>query len=749
MTSETLSSVRKRKERVIGIMKIKRIEEKWESDIPWKSIPRERKKGISLKSILRLMTFAVCLWLGVVCRAEAAGTVLENDKFKLELVNDCSEIQLTEKATSYVWTSNMSDPNFDLDAMKGRWAQKMRSLYTISVTDLRKGVGSIVTYDQLGTEYTAVTYDTSYGIGVQYDVPAAGVKFCMEFALTDDGFSVKIPSEKLEEYGDFSMVSLDLMPFFAGAADNQDGYLFYPDGSGAIMCFDDPSHVNESAVTYNVYGDIQNNQNLKGRFEQEEASVLLPVYGANYGKKGFVAYITKGEETSRITVTPSTAIVKANYIYPTFLFRRGFNDPRVKGKVVQKYDVEQLMTEYEVHYQILPDGKAQYADMASAYREYLITNDLLAQSERNGLALSLDLFMGVIEEGLILDTFQNVTSFEQAQEILEDLKGSIDTPMEVSLIGWIKSGYGTEPIYFPANSKLGGNKGLDALAKYTRANGIQLSLGANFLTASAEASGYSQRTDIVFLGNYQVLTDKRSSIRVISPTTALKNFEKFMEKAQKFDIDGLKLENIGDMLYYNYNERGPVLVTECKENWKKMLADSKDAFGSVISEGGNLYVLEEADMVTKIPSEDLGYQMTTREVPFYQIVAHGSVRYTGEALNLSSDAEKLRLKWIEYGYTPYFELTYESAEKLVNTNYNELFTSSYKDWKDEIVATCQELKSAWDAIQDAKMVSHEEMAENVYCTGYDNGVKIYVNYNNKAVKVDGMELGAMSWEVSR
>ncbi len=718
-------------------MKMKKIEEKW------------GRRCILLKRLPGLMAFALCLWLSVVCRAEAAEAVMENDNFKFELVNEYSEIRLTQKATGDVWTSTMSDPNFDLEAMKGRWAQKMRSIYSISVTDLRKGVGSLVTYDQLGTEYTAEPYETSYGIGIQYDVPAASVKFCIEFALTEDGFSVKIPSEKLEEYGDFSAISIDLMPFFAGAADNQEGYLFYPDGSGAIMCFDDPSHVSESAVSYHVYGDIQNNRNLKGRFEQDEAEVLLPVFGANYGKKGFVAYITKGEETSYITVTPSTAVVKASYIYPTFLFRRGFNDPRVKGKVVQKYDAEQLMAEYEIHYQILPDGKAQYGDMASAYREYLTANGLLAESSKKGLSLSLDLFMGVIEEGLILDTFQNVTNFEQAQEILEDLKGTIDVPLEVSLLGWMKSGYGTEPVYFPANSKLGGNKGLDALAKYTKANGIRLSLGANFLTASAEASGYSQRTDIVFLGNYQVLTDKRSSIRVISPAAALKNYEKFMEKAKKFDIDGLKLENIGDMLYYNYNERGPVTVTECKENWKKMLQDSKDAFGSVTSEGGNLYVLGAADMVTAIPSEDLGYQMTTREVPFYQMVVHGAVQYTGEALNLSSDAEKLRLKWIEYGYTPYFELTYESAEKLVNTSYNELFTSGYYDWKDEIVATCQELKPTWDATQDAKMISHEELAENVYCTGYDNGVKIYVNYNNKAVTVDGMELAAMSWEVSR
>jgi hypothetical protein len=348
--------------------------------------------------------------------------------------------------------------------------------------------------------------------------------------------------------------------------------------------------------------------------------------------------------------------------------------------------------------------------------------------------------MGIVEEGLVFDTFQSVTSFAQAQEILKDLKSSIDASMEVSLLGWTKSGYGTEPKYFPANSKLGGNKGLEALAKYAGDNGITLSLGANFLTADAEASGYSQSTDIVFLGNYQVLTNRRNSIRVISPNTALRNYQKFMDKARKYELTGLKLENLGDMLYYNYSARNPVLATECKENWRQMLSESKEAFGSVTSEGGNLYVLATGDN---------GYQMTTRAVPFYQIVVHGAVRYTGEALNLSSDARKQRLQWIEYGYTPYFELTYESAEKLINTSYNELFTSRYEDWKEEIVATCTDMKTAWDAMQGAKMVSHEQLAKDVFCTGYDNGVKIYVNYNEQAVSVDGVEIGAMGWEVRR
>ncbi len=695
---------------------------------------------------LSLVILVLSLWLsGTEVRAQDG--VLENEAYRLELTNEYSELQLTDKATGRVWSSSMSDPNFDLEGVSARWQERMRSLFTISTTDLKIGVGAITNFSLAGTDYTARPYETEEGFGVQYDLKVAGIKLCLEFGLTDRGLSVKVPSAGIEEYNNFSLVSLDLMSFFGAAADGQEGYLFYPDGSGAILSFDDPAHIGESSVIYDIYGDIQNNQNLKGRFEEEKAQVLLPVFGANYGEDGFVAYITSGEESSRITVSPSGTIVRANYIYPSFQFRRGFDDPRVTSKSVKKYDDERIMTDYEIVFEILPRGKAEYADMAVAYRDWLLEHGELNNDGGEKTFLSLDLFMGILEDGLIFDTFQSVTDFAQAREILEDLDASLGLPMDVTLVGWTKSGYGTEPRYFPANRKLGGNKGLRSLAEYAAEQGIRLSLAANFLTVEAEASGYSQNVDIVYLGNFQVLTNLRQTIRVFAPGTALKNFNKFLKKAVKYPLAGLKLENLGDMLYYSYGSRNFTTAVQCKDDWRQMLSKTREAFGSVTSEGGNLYTLSYSDKVTEIPDRDIGYQMTTREVPFYQIVTHGLVQYTGEALNLSSDADKLRLKWIEYGYTPYFELTYESAEKLINTDYNELFTSKYSDWKEELLETCRELWAVLGRVQDAKISSHEEIQEDVFVTEYDNGVRIYVNYKEETVTVDGTVIEGMSWEV--
>ncbi len=677
------------------------------------------------------------------------GDTLENDYFKLELLNNYSEVRVTDKTTGDVWSSSMNDPLYDVSKVSGRWRNRMLSLFTVNVTNLKTGVGVVINYDMAGVEYEATPYSTAYGLGVTYDMKLAGIRFNLEFALTDNGFSVRLPNGSIDEYGGtYSIVSLDLMQFFSGAADGQEGYLFYPDGSGALLRYDDMSHLGEAAVIYNVYGDIRYNQNLKGTFEQTQPEVLLPVFGANYGERGFVAYVTCGEESTNITVSPATKVVAVNNVYPSFVLRRGFNDPRVTTSQVLKYDDDRITTDYEIHYQILPHGHAEYSDMAVAYRDYLLTTGQLShKTETSKPTLSVDLFMGIEEDGLLFDTFRSVTDFDQAREILSDLRQSVDVEIDASLLGWTKNGYMTEPKFFPPSGKLGGKSGLRELSDFAAGNDIRLSLAANFMTADADAGGYSQTTDIVFLGNFQVLTDLRNSIRVISPNAAYENFTEFMDKAKDYKLAGLKLENIGDMLYYSYGTRNLTSSSECRAYWQLMLNETSKAFGHVSSGGGNLYALAYADKVTDIPDGDSGYQMTTESVPFYQIVTHGLVDYTGEAYNLSSDSGRLLLKWIEYGYEPYFELTSESAEKLINTDYNELYTSMYSEWKQDILSSCDELERALGGVQNALIVSHGEAARNVFRTTYDNGISIYVNYNSEPVTVDGVTVGALGWEV--
>lgn len=711
-------------------------------------------KRVKIYSFCLIAISLVCIWISTYSyyasaesktknfqKADMSATKIENDKFKLEFLNEYSSFLLTDKQTGKVWSSSMSDPTFDMEMVNKKWKEKMNSLFTVNVTELKKGFGVIVSYDLAGTPYTANAQKIEDGISIAYDLSAAGVRLTVEISLSEDGIKVRIPSDSVEEYSNFSLVTIDVMPFFAGTADGQEGYLFYPDGSGAIMNFDDPSHWNEAAKSYVVYGDIEKHEIMNGYFEQKEPTVMLPVFGGNFGEEGFVAYIGEGEESSRITVVPSGNIIASNYIYGSFIYRRGFNDPRVTTKTLKIYDKNRINNDYEINYSILSKGSSGYIDMATAYRNYLIKEGKLTKKENvNEITLALDIFMGIEEKGMIFNSLQSLTNFDQAKQIVKNLNELIPGKMEATLIGWTASGYGTEPKFLPVNRKLGGSKGLNELLKYTKNEDISLFLEADFLTARTDASGYSKKNDVVYLNNHMILTDIQEKIRLLSPTVAYKNYLELTKKIKDYSLSGLSLKGIGDMVYFNYGKKNTAQASECKTDWNEMLSKTKETYGSVISGGGNSYVLSVADRVTEIPYKDSGFQMTSKSVPFYQTVIHGYVDYTGQPGNLSSDLDKLCLKWIEYGYLPFYEVTWESPERLMYTEYNSLFTSKYLEWEERIVQSYNKIQEALGNVLNDEIVSHEELMDEVYCTGYANGTKIYVNYNNEEVTVNGISI---------
>lgn len=97
----------------------------------------------------------------------------------------------------------------------------------------------------------------------------------------------------------------------------------------------------------------------------------------------------------------------------------------------------------------------QYDDMAVCYREYLTDTLGVKKTDdvSDNIPVSIDFFMGIKEDGLILDTFQAVTTFEQVGEMIDELNQNGVESVEAQLKGWTKDGYYTDPVQFPVNSK--------------------------------------------------------------------------------------------------------------------------------------------------------------------------------------------------------------------------------------------------------------------------------------------------------
>ena len=163
---------------------------------------------------------------------------------------------------------------------------------------------------------------------------------------------------------------------------------------------------------------------------------------------------------------------------------------------------------------------------------------------------------------------------------------------------------------------------------------------------------------------------------------------------------------------------------------------------------GNAYTLPYADMVTDLPMGDSRYYYE-EQVPFLQIVLHGYVNYTGQAINLADSVEINYLKSVEYGAGLSYTLNEIESKQVKDTNYSELYTTEFERWFDDAVSRYKKLEEATGGTQSSVIVNHEKIQANVYRTTYENGTTVTVNYNSSDVVIDGVTVPATDFVYSK
>lgn len=666
---------------------------------------------------------------------------------ELWLDSACAQLAVTNNRTGMIWESGIGEETFDISTLNANFQKKIQSLFIINYTDLKKGYGAVTSAPLADLEYETRVEKYDGGATIYYDLKTPQVKLAVDLKLEEGRLVVTLPEADFEEYGKYSVTSIRMLPYFLGAPDGIEGYYFYPDGSGALMEFQDVAHFGEKELSLNVYGNLTKYPELLPRWTQEDPLVMLPVFGAAVEEHGILAVITQGAETSQIKVLPTNAVVPVNSMNCEFLFRRSFPDQRVKDQSVAIFDQDYIKGDRSLTFLFLEEGKNSYSDMAVACREYFMEEEGLVQKSGEEVRVSLDLFMGVKEKGMLFDVFKTATSFEQAQTIIDYFRDAGVENMDVQLKAWMKNGYNSQPVQFPPASDLGGKKGLNKLAAYAADNNQRLSLIVDFVEANSKAGSFSERNDVVYLGNKGILTNEKESRFLLEPMVVKKNFDSFVKASDGFGLGGIELSNIGNSVLYNYKEGSVRTAGEAVAIYREMLMALKEKYGYAAVQGGNTYVTPYVDKVTDIPDRDNGYQLTTKTVPFYQIVFHGILDYTGTAGNLTSDLQKEKLKWVELGYMPYYELTYTGSEILMDTAYSNLYSSGYKEWGQNLIDNYMEFSQNLQGIWNETIQSHEELQEEVYRVIYSNGTAIYVNYTDAPVTVESVTVEAMDYAV--
>ena len=139
-----------------------------------------------------------------------------------------------------------------------------------------------------GLQDTIAKYAPEYTIDMMYEDEAETelepvvelnpvFRLAIEYVLSDTGLLVTLPANSIF-YDEtlYTLVGIELLRFMGADNMNRGGYLFYPDGSGALVDFEEFAHKNIT-LSGNVFGQDYSFHTLTGAHQEP---IRMPVYGS-------------------------------------------------------------------------------------------------------------------------------------------------------------------------------------------------------------------------------------------------------------------------------------------------------------------------------------------------------------------------------------------------------------------------------------------------------------------------------------
>ena len=96
-----------------------------------------------------------------------------------------------------------------------------------------------------------------------------------------------------------------------------------------------------------------------------------------------------------------------------------------------------------------------------------------------------------------------------------------------------------------------------------------------------------------------------------------------------------------------------------------------------------------------------------------------------------------------------FTLMNETAFALQKTLYTEYYGSDFNAWHDRMLAIYNRYNSELGHTFNQEMVDHDNITDELSCTTYADGTKVYVNYSYENVTCEDGVIPARDYKVIR
>ena len=582
----------------------------------------------------------------------------------------------------------------------------------------------------------------------------------VEYRLDGADLLVSIPSGDIEVSDGYYLNRIHLFKTLGSAAQGTEGYLFVPNGSGMLIKNDTQSG-DMHTLTMGFFGsDYGLSLTESKRLTAENA---LPVFGAVSEGKAVCAVVESGEGSAGLTACVSNASVNANAVWPYFEIRAC--DETAVGitatiSTMRVFAQKPVRTTFRTRYHFLYGDRANYSGMAAFVRTYLTQTGVLTPQTTPDTLLTVE-YLGSIRKkqlkfGLPVWSYVPLTTFDQAEEITEKLMESAVPAPDVLFSGMANGGISSTAFTrFSVRSELGGIEGFRRIA--SAMTGSRLYAGLTLTRISRSGGGFSLAGGCVRSVNQQYATlaeyDPSSGLKasedyLCSPSEYTALAKAVAADAKQLGITRLYVQDIGDVLPADYNENRVIPRETARGQAMEALALLAADGRRLTVEGGASYVLPYAEKLVNVPLTAQSYRLQYRSVPFYQMVLHGSIAYTGPAINLEGNHRMALLKAAETGAGLYYKLMYADNAVLSNTDYTNLSSTSYSLWMNDIAEKTAELSDLFSRVGTSAMIKHRWLSDTLTLTVYENGTAVLVNYAKTQTDVGDLTVSPESFAVT-
>ncbi len=590
-------------------------------------------------------------------------------------------------------------------------------------------------------------------LGVEVLVEVTPVfRLALEYVLTDTGVEVTLPASSVSfDETTYTLQNIQFLKYMGSASKKQDGYIFYPDGSGALINFSDFTNTELSAPVYGYDSAYRN-------FEQAAAhseTIRMPVYGLvgtdeSGTRFGYLAIMTEGEALVRLQAQIFAAYDYVGVWQSVVLRPSDIYTMTGADKEITVYSKQRYMGNYTTRYVMLSDPavvdlvnatnldgfritdyyETSYVGMAAAYREYLVEQGVLSKLNADEIGTDLPLYIEVFGKtettekifSIPVEVDVALTTFKDIETMYEELAGSGISNIKFKLTGFANDGViGTYPVKVKWEKVVGGKSGFEDLLTYVENNadrGIEVFPDFDFmyLTYTPAFDGVSTRKIVgrALDNRYAILYTYDSVYQMEIPYSYAVSvdmipslFAKFTKKYNKFGADSISVSSMAGGLSSDFDQDKYYDRQEALYAMQGILQTVSDTYSNVLSDGGNIYALKYIDHLLEAPIDSSHYRGASRTIPFFGMVVHGYLSYTGDVFNQSGEPDYMLLRSIESGASLYFLLSYQNLDVMKENYLSQYYSVNYHTWKEDLLETYKELNAAIGDLQLCEITGHE------------------------------------------